>query len=209
MIRLFLTRHGQTQWNVEKRFQGSLDSALTELGVKQAKLLRDRLAHEKFDIIYSSHLNRAYKTAEIIKGNREIEIIKDENLAEMRLGKWEGLKHDEIMENYSKEYELFWNKPHLYKPSTGEGYNELEKRVIGCLKGIIEENDGKNVLIVSHTVVVKQIMAYFENRPLEKLWDLPFIYPTSLSLVEIDNDIVEIKMHADISHFENSMKVNC
>lgn len=206
MIRLFLTRHGQTEWNVAKRFQGSLDSSLTELGVRQAELLSSRLADEKFDVIYSSHLNRAYRTAEIISGNREIEIIKDENLAEMRLGDWEGLMHDDVIKKYSEEYELFWNKPHLFKASSGEGYSDLKKRVIGCLKRIIEENDGKNVLIVTHTVVIKQIMAYFEERPLEKLWDPPYINPTSLSVIEIDKNVPEIKMHADISHFENSMK---
>lgn len=209
MVRLFLTRHGQTEWNVAKRFQGSLDSSLTELGVRQAELLSYRLADEKFDAIYSSHLNRAYRTAQIVSGNREIEIIKDEDLAEMRLGDWEGLKHDEIIEKYSKEYELFWNKPHLYKASSGEGYSDLKKRVIGCLERIIKENDGKNVLIVTHTVVIKQIMAYFEGRPLEKLWDIPYIHPTSLSVIEIDNDIVDVKLHADVSHFEDSMKDIC
>lgn len=209
MIRLFLTRHGQTKWNVEKRFQGSMDSSLTELGIKQAELLSHRLAHEKFDIIYSSHLQRAYKTAEIIKNNRDVKIIKDENLAEMKLGEWEGLKHDDILEKYSKEYELFWNKPHLFEASSGEGYDDLKKRAIASIEKIIKENDGKNVLIVTHTVVIKQIMAYFEERPLEKLWDPPYIHPTSLSLIEIDKNAVEIKMHADISHFENSTKDIC
>lgn len=209
MIRLLITRHGQTKWNLEKRFQGSMDSSLTELGIKQAELLRDRLANERFDKIYSSHLQRAYRTAEIIKGNRNMEIIKDEGLAEMRLGNWEGLKHDDVIERYSKEYDLFWNKPHLFEPTFGEGYDDLKERVVSSLKRIINDNDEKNILIVTHTVVIKQIMAYFEKRPLEKLWDLPYIYPTSLSLVEIDKDTVEIRMHADISHFENDMKEIC
>lgn len=209
MIRLFITRHGQTEWNLEKRFQGSKDSLLTELGEKQAGMLRDRLASQNFDLIYSSHLQRAYRTAEIIKDNREIKIIKDKALSEMKLGDWEGLKYDHVIEKYSKEYDLFWNKPHLFEATSGEGYSDLKKRVIGSLKRIIRENDDKNILIVTHTIVIKQIMAYFEKRPLEKLWDLPYIHPTSLSLIEIDDEKTNVKLHGDISHLENNVKEIC
>ncbi|EQB85893.1 hypothetical protein M918_16965 [Clostridium sp. BL8] len=78
MTRLYITRHGETLWNTEGRMQGWNDSPLTDLGIKQAEWLRDRIQDEKIDAIYSSPSNRAFKTAEIVRGGREIEIIKHE-----------------------------------------------------------------------------------------------------------------------------------
>lgn len=200
LIRLFLTRHGQTQWNVERRFQGSKDSPLTEIGTRQAILLGERLANERIDTIYSSHLQRAYKTADFIRSNRAIEIIEDKNLSEMNFGDWEGLKHDELIEKFPSEYDAFWNAPHLYKSSSGENFEDFRKRVLLSLNDIINNHDGETVLIVTHTVVLKQIMSYFEDKHLEKLWDPPYMHPTSLTIVEIDKNEVRIKLHADTEH---------
>ncbi|MTI66156.1 MAG: histidine phosphatase family protein [Firmicutes bacterium] len=206
MIKLFLTRHGQTQWNEEGRLQGSKDSNLTSLGIKQAELLKERLADERIDIIYSSPLIRAYKTAEVISSNRDLDIITDKNFKEINFGDWEGLKHDEIT---SPQYEIFWNKPHLYKPSTGESFKDFKKRILSSLNNIIKNHDNKNVLIVAHAVVVKQILNYFENRPLEKFWDPPFMHSTNLSLIEIeDENVAEIKLYADTSHLETLKAAN-
>lgn len=202
MIRLFLTRHGQTEWNIERRFQGSKDSPLTEIGIQQARSLGERLLNEKIDTIYSSHLLRAYKTADIIRNNRKIEIIEDRNLSEMKFGDWEGLRHDELAGKFSAEYDAFWNAPHLYSPTSGENFKDFKTRVLESLNTIIKNHNGENVLIVTHTVVLKQIMSYFEDRPLEKLWDPPYMHPTSLSIVEIDNNETRIKLHADTEHLE-------
>lgn len=200
MIKLFLTRHGQTKWNKEGRLQGSKDSNLTTLGIRQAELLKERLSNEKIDLVYSSPLIRAYKTAEIVVGNRNLEINKDKNFKEINFGDWEGLKHDEID---SPQYEIFWNKPHLYKPSTGENFSNFKERILSSLRNIIKDNDNKNVLIVAHAVVIKQILNHFENRPLEKFWNPPFMHSTSLSLIEIENEnIAKIKLYADTSHLE-------
>jgi len=201
MIRLFLTRHGETEWNKEGRLQGSKESMLTELGVKQAELLSERLNDENIDVIYSSPLQRAYKTAEAVADRKELDIIIDKNLSEMNFGEWEGLKHDEIKE-ISDQYDLFWNKPHLYETTTGEGFSEFKERVIGSIRDIINKNDNKNVLVVAHAVVIKQILNYFEDRPLEKFWGPPFMHSTSLSIIEIDEERSEIKLQADISHLE-------
>jgi len=194
-----MERNGQMEWNKEGRLQGGKNSELTELGIRQAELLGEKLNDEKIDVIYTSNLQRAYRTAEIIENNKGIKIIIDENLGEIRWGDWEGLKHEEIRA-ISDQYDVFWNKPHLYEPTTGESFDNFKKRVLGSITNIIKQNDNKNVSVVVHGVVAKQILNFFENKPLEKFWDPPFMHSTSLSIIEIDEDIAEIKLYADTSH---------
>ncbi len=82
MTKLYITRHGETLWNTEGRMQGWNDSPLTDLGIKQAEWLRERIKDLKIDVIYSSPSGRAYNTAEIIKGNRELQVIKHDGYRE-------------------------------------------------------------------------------------------------------------------------------
>lgn len=199
MVRLFLTRHGQTEWNKKGLLQGSKDSVLTELGIKQAKRLKERLKDEKIDIIYSSPLKRAFQTAEIISNNVKIRI--DCQLKEMHFGEWEGLTHEEIRK-MSSQYDLFWTKPHLYLASSGDSFDVFKERVIGSLRNIIHHNKNKNVLIVAHAVVIKQILNYFEKRPLEEFWEPPFVQSTCLSIIDINEDDISIRLNSDISHLE-------
>ena len=114
LLRLFVTRHGETVWNTQKKLQGWKDSDLTENGIKNALSLGNRLKGVEFKSIYASPSKRTLMTATLIKGGREQIIIEDENLREINLGDWEGQTHDYIKEKYPEEYQAFWNTPHLY-----------------------------------------------------------------------------------------------
>jgi len=105
---LYLTRHGQTEWNVENRFQGWSDSPLTEKGIRQAKDLAKRLRGISFDAIYSSPAGRALQTAEILRDGREIEIREHPDLREMGLGDWEGMRSEEIEARFPADFARFW-----------------------------------------------------------------------------------------------------
>jgi probable phosphoglycerate mutase len=87
---LFLTRHGETIWNTKKMMQGWKDSPLTEKGIDQARKLANRLTDVTLDGIYSSTSNRAIATAEIIKGERSLKVMKLDSLRELSFGDWEG-----------------------------------------------------------------------------------------------------------------------
>jgi probable phosphoglycerate mutase len=86
MITLYITRHGETEWNKEKRMQGWLDSNLTESGIKNAVSLGERLKETEFTAIYSSPSGRTKATTSLIRGERDIPVIYDENLKEIKLG---------------------------------------------------------------------------------------------------------------------------
>jgi probable phosphoglycerate mutase len=202
MTRLYLTRHGQTEWNIEGRMQGSQDSPLTELGINQAIQLGRRLKDTKIDVVYSSSSGRAYNTAKLILGDRQINIIPMDELMEMNFGLWEGMTFDVIKEHHLEQYEAFWNTPHLLKEFPGETFEELILRGVAAINKIISDNEGKDILIVAHALTVKAILSHFENLPLEKLLDDRIIHPTSLTIVEINQDKYEIIKYADTSHYD-------
>ena len=89
-MNLYIVRHGETDWNTEKRIQGQTDIELNENGVRLAELTSEGLKDVEYDYIFSSPLKRAYKTAEIIRGERTTEIVRDDRLKEMFFGEYEG-----------------------------------------------------------------------------------------------------------------------
>lgn len=197
-MKLYIVRHGETEWNTAKKLQGWQNSDLTKKGIRGAKLLRKRLEDINFDYIYSSPQTRALETAEYIKKEDEKLIILDE-IKEMGFGEWEGLEKEKLEIQYREEYYNFWNKPHMYKTSGGESFEELYKRIEVGLNKIIK-NGGENVLLISHGVVIKSIQSMVKGHSLEELWTPPFLENTSLTVLELEDDKLKMILDADTSH---------
>lgn len=201
-MKLYITRHGETEWNKLKKMQGWKNSNLTKQGIENAIRLGERLKDIEFSNIYSSPLGRALETANYVKGNRDVEIETHEGLREMGFGLWEGIENDVVLELYGEEHYNYWNKPHLYKPNEGESFDELFKRVEISLKYIIENAKGDNVLIVSHAIAIKAIYSIIRKYELQDFWNMPFIEGTSLTILEINDDNMEFILEGDTSHLE-------
>ncbi|MFD2444746.1 histidine phosphatase family protein [Bacillus sp. CGMCC 1.16607] len=200
MINLYITRHGETVWNTQKRMQGWSDSDLTENGIRNALSLGERLKDIDFTAIYSSPSDRTKKTADLIKGERDISILLDKDLREIHMGEWEGQTVSFIEKNFPNEHYSFWNTPHLYKTETGESFDELRNRVNNFLNRLQEMYTSGNILIVTHAVVIKTILAIFKDYPTEKLWTPPFIHDTSLTNVELIGEKKNFIIEGDLSH---------
>ncbi|MGE5577832.1 MAG: histidine phosphatase family protein [Syntrophothermus sp.] len=200
MTRLLITRHGETQWNTEKRMQGRSDSPLTSHGIWQAQQLARRLKDEKIDVIYSSPSPRAARTAEILKGSRGLQVRLLDDIMEINLGDWEGRKFSEVQQLFPEQSTAFWHAPHLYYREGLESYHQVQERLVRAIKQIVEAHPDQTVLIVSHSVATKTLMAYFEGRPLERVWDPPVMEPTALNIIEATPTGYRIVMHADVSH---------
>ena len=200
---IYLIRHGQTVWNLETRMQGHKDSPLTKIGLTQAQRLHERLRNEKIDLIYSSESKRAYDTAKVIQGNRNIPFYICKELKEINMGKWEGMKQSDIVNNYPEAWNDFWNNPEKYVPiDEGESYEKLKDRVIPEIKHIISSNQGKNIMIVTHRITLKVIMSYFKNQNIHEICNNPDIDPTSLSKISICNGASKILLYGDTSHYK-------
>lgn len=150
---LFLIRHGQTDWNLKGRWQGSYDIPLNDAGVMEATSLREKVNSIKPDIVYSSDLKRAYETATLACRDMNIQIIKDSRLRERKLGQFEGLTTDEISRltgtemNITRIISSDWNKYGV------EPLSSQFQRAKDFLKDISEKNFDK-VLIFSHGVMI-------------------------------------------------------
>lgn len=201
MLRLYITRHGQTEWNIEGKMQGWADSPLTQKGKEDAKLLAKHLQDVEFDAIYSSPSPRAYDTAEIIKGSRDINVIKNELLKEINIGIWEGQTKDVLKEKYPTQYKAFFEAPHLYVPVDGESFFEVQNRMKQFLEYIKTQHQSGNLLIVTHTCALKLTLEYIKGTTMDQLWAPPKIGNASLSIVEIAEDgTMKLVLEGDMSH---------
>lgn len=164
-MKLYLVRHGQTDWNMLDKKQGRTDVPLNETGIKQAEKLRDEIGNMKFDVCMCSPLRRAYKTAEIIVNGR-CDIVVDERLIERSFGEFEG--------TFDDEWEKLTGKADIWdrRLNFAEKGMESSKEILARARGFLEDIKGKypvdfNVLIVSHGALLKalhfEIVGYDDN----------------------------------------------
>ena len=168
MTTIYLTRHGQTEWNIEKRLQGHGNSPLTEYGIDRAKELSKRIEELDIDCIYTSPIERAYKTAVILKGDKNVEVKSHEGLKEMNFGDYEGRITEEVMkENPEWDITAIMKGNLDMRAPNGETLREVRERVKKAMEEIISENEGKTILVVAHGITLKAIMAFFEDEEVE------------------------------------------
>ncbi|WP_102272726.1 histidine phosphatase family protein [Cytobacillus massiliigabonensis] len=188
MLHLYIIRHGETEWNIEKRMQGRLDSDLTEKGKNDALLLGERLKDTVFERIISSPSQRTVDTAMHVCGKRHIPIETDERLMEIALGAWQGKTEDEIKALFPAQHDLYWNHPSMYENPEGESFIDVMNRVASFLEELMDTNPSGNVLVVTHGVVLKTLYLLCRDASIDQLWDPPFIHGTSLTIVKLHNN---------------------
>ncbi|MEV5505062.1 histidine phosphatase family protein [Streptomyces orinoci] len=148
--RIVLWRHGQTAWNVERRFQGSTDIELTETGVAQARRAARLLAAMKPDAILASDLKRATATAAELSSLTGLPVTSDAGLRETYAGVWQGLTHEEIIERYGEQYAA-WKRGEPVRRGGGELETEVADRAAPVvLSGAEKLPDGGTLVVVSH-----------------------------------------------------------
>lgn len=158
-MRLLLTRHGQTDWNVAGKIQGLTDIELNETGIMQAKSTQKKLLNEKIDIILCSPLKRAQKTAEIIASGRNIPMIIEPDLQERCFGTFEGKSPKEF------DFDEIWNYKLNKQYETAESIGHLFERIQKFLNKIQKNYSDKTVLLVTHGGVTVPIRAILEGIP--------------------------------------------
>lgn len=198
-MKLYIVRHGETEWNVRNRLQGRKDSDLTEQGIINTERLLNRLKDIEFDCIYSSPQKRAIDTAKILKSNSRVELKILKNLGEIRLGVWEGMYIDDIKKKYKEEYMAYLNTPHLYRPLGGESFKDIFIRVEDSLRDIID-NGGKNILIVSHGITIRILTAIIKKIPLEELHKIPTYEGTALNICKVKENEIKFLLEGDTLH---------
>lgn len=174
MTTLHFVRHGETEWNLQGRLQGHLDSPLTERGIAQANRLAARLQDYPFDTALCSSSGRARQTAEIIVKDRGVELQPCDPLRELNLGDWEGQCKQQIEAIEPDNFWNFWNRPDQYRcVANAEGFEAFGQRVRQCFEDIVRQHQGQEVLVVTHMVFIKTLLSQLGGRPLSELWAPP------------------------------------
>ena len=209
MTKVYLTRHGETIWNKQYRFQGHKDSELTEKGILAAELLADRVEEIDIDCIVSSPLLRAYNTAEIVRGNKDIKIYKHDGLKEINLGDFEGKSYSDIKNETPELLSFIERDPFNNRYPNGENLKEFYDRVTKAFNEITKKCKNKTILIVAHGGTLKCIEAYIKKFKISNDWIGNVVKNCSLSYIEIDgsNEIREV-FYNNIEHLEGSAALN-
>ena len=206
-MKIYIARHGETQWNTEMRMQGWGNSDLTDLGISQAKLLGKALVDTDFTQVISSPLGRTIATTKHILGDKDLDIIINEDFKEMGFGCWEGIEPSVLKEQYKDQYYYFWNAAHKYVPVDGETFETVYDRVIKGIHYIIDtfdHNPEGKVLLVTHGMIIKILLLHIKGLPLERLWDSSVVHASSLTVIEVDKDYnMKVILENDIRHLEN------
>jgi broad specificity phosphatase PhoE len=199
---IYFVRHGQTEWDEERRMQGQKDSELTALGREDSKYLAKELNRTEFSQIYSSPLERAMDTARYIKMGRVQEIIPFDSFKEMNLGEWEGMLDRDVKNQYPEEHFNFWNRPHLFKPQGGESFEEFRDRVKRGLDDLIDKAAGDRIVVVTHTLVIKAILSIIHDYPVDDFWKTTVLKSTSLTVLRVEDGKMETIVEGDLSHLD-------
>jgi alpha-ribazole phosphatase len=175
MFRLYFIRHGQTEWNRIRRFQGQTDIELNDHGRLQAKAVAEELKDLTFDVIYSSDLSRAHETAKAINKYHKMDIVKDERLRERSFGCFEGHTSEETGEKFPELKEKYLADKLNFKVPGGESRREFIGRVGNILETIHERHSDQTIAVVSHGGVLGAMMSHIISNKLQ--YDSPQFIP--------------------------------
>lgn len=170
--RIHLIRHGQVAGHHEPRYNGQTDVPLTDLGIEQYHLLKERLAGAPVAACYSSDLTRCVTGAGIICGQFGIEPFCRSELRELNIGVWEGLSWDEITVRWPEEWQARLADLVNYRVPQGENLLDVQARVMPVIREILERHQGEEVLLVGHGGVNRIILLNAIGAPLSCMFNI-------------------------------------
>ncbi len=171
MTELILIRHGKTDWNNEKRYQGQQDLPLNAEGIRQAHQLAEQLCGSNLEAVYTSDLQRACQTASIIAEALDLSPIPDPRLREINHGKWEGMLYDDISARFPEEYARFQTDPAHAAAPGGEQIACVQLRVDHALYDIASRHPAGSAAVVSHGLALATILAMKNDFSLERVFE--------------------------------------
>ena len=171
VLKLYIVRHGETEWNVIKRFQGQLNTPLTEKGMEKLRKTGKKLENVLFDEVYTSELGRTVASAEIILNenrgykNKKRELQKLAELNEVYFGVWQGLTYEEVFLKYPEEGNNYFYNVKNYKAENVEAENlkDALERFLKGINKILNRHKSGNILVVTHGTVFEMFMNYVAN----------------------------------------------
>jgi probable phosphoglycerate mutase len=165
-VKLCIVRHGETAWNAEGRVQGQLDVPLNPTGEAQARAVAQALAHERFDVVYSSDLQRVRQTARPLLDLLKKAPVVDERLRERHYGIFQGILYSEAKVRFAEDFVRFRTKDPHYDFQTGESLLGFQERVFSFIEHLLERHPAQSVLVFTHGGVLEVLYRHATGRGL-------------------------------------------
>ena len=211
-MNIYVTRHGETEWNTYWKLQGRSNTVLNEKGREQACLTHNGFVEAgiSFDRIYSSPLKRAVETAVLMTEKSESEIIKDDRLIEFCFGKAEGKTPDERKEDPElKDFHLFFDEPEKYVALEGaEPFESVLKRTAAFWEDYIkplEKTGIQNILVVTHGGTMQSLLLHIDGRSLKDYWKTKMANCT-INKIVLENGCFRLEYTGKVFYSEDKSK---
>lgn len=202
-MRLFLVRHGESEWNRIHRYQGQLDTNLTELGLQQAELLGTRLSSETVDCIYTSPLQRCSLTARAIAAHHpQAPLIEDRAIIEIDHGEWQGLSAEEVNSRYGAGLAEWRRFPTRSQMPGGESFSNVLKRSLDFRDRLLAERGDQAIAVSTHDVIVKILIADALGMAMDRINRI-WIGNASISIVDYGSDLPYLAALSESCHLGN------
>ncbi len=199
MTRVFLIRHGETEWNRLGRLQGTSNVKLSAEGIHQAHLLAERNPFHHPSAIYSSDLDRAVETAKILAEKFDLSVAKMPELRESSFGDWEGKTISDLATEYPEEFGKFFTAPEKFQPPNGESFLHCQARVVNALSRIIDYHDNENVLVVSHGAAIRLMICAALDVPIHRMWSIAQ-FNMAVSALLVDGESITVELMNSTAH---------
>jgi probable phosphoglycerate mutase len=171
MTEIILARHGETEWNVKDIFRGLADIALSNNGLKQAEKLARYLSSRKIEAVYSSPLQRARQTAELIARHHRLDVLVTPGLIDVNYGEWQGLLATQVQEKYPELYTLWSNQPQRVRIPGGDRLSQVRRRSRAVVAEVINKYSG-TVVLVSHRAVNQVLICALLGVSTSHFWNV-------------------------------------
>ena len=202
-MKLLLVRHGETDWNLARRYQGQNAVSLNQNGIQQAEQLGRRLASERIDAVYSSDSPRALETAtQILNLQQQAPAFqKDARWQEICFGEWDGLTYEEVETKWKSEVTAWYADPLHVAPPGGETMLQMSKRVQSALDELRSKHKDETILIVSHGGVIQVLLCMLLGMDLSRYWQF-HIKRAALTEIHCYEAGAILEVFNDISHLK-------
>jgi alpha-ribazole phosphatase len=198
-LRLILLRHGETDWNLESRYQGCIDTRLSAEGRAQAVAVARALADRSLAAVYSSPLARALETAEAIARPHGLGVRAAPAFNEICHGAWEGLTVTEVEAAFPDLYARWQENPEAVTMPDGESLAQVQERVLGELSRLRSFHEGETICLVSHDVPVRLLILGALGLRLDRLWSI-HLAATGISEIEYGGEWTTLCRMNSVSH---------
>lgn len=194
--------------SAEDRFAGSVDVALSEEGLAQARCLGERLEEEKLTAIYASPMKRTIATAEALATPHALTPTLDAGLREIDHGRWEGLTRAEVEERFGGEYAAWEADPFTFAPESGESGLAVMARALPVVRAVVQRHPNQTVALVSHKATLRLILASFLGFDARGYRDRLDLAPASLSVLDFKDPVrARLALYNDTSHYARRPRV--